>query len=374
MFARLSASRDPAHAVCAFAGGARDHTILSACEGTLLPFLTTRTALPLRAACKDARAAIAAHPWRDLATVVRGHLGPSLREDAPQQGAWRACFPRARAANVQSAFGASPRRPPLTDEDFAHLAGVQELIMSGSAGVTGAGFVHLRGSLLALDMSRCPGVTDAAFAHLRGLRSLDMTLCTQVTDGALAQLAGGGLRVLAMGGCSQPSLTSAAFEHLGALQELAMPWCSQPALGNAALAALGGSLRSLDASFCSQATLTDEGFAHLGGLEALRVCGCRQLTAGALAPLAGTLRSLDASFAPELCANDAVAPLVGLRTLTRLAFVSGRALQCCRGQRVGALSKGPPPPSSKPFTTYIFCSCAARHFSLHCPMTPRAGH
>ena len=55
----------------------------------LLPLLSTRAVLPLRAACKEAAAAIARHPWEDSETVIKGRVRD-----------WRACFPRARAANL----------------------------------------------------------------------------------------------------------------------------------------------------------------------------------------------------------------------------------------------------------------------------------
>ena len=87
MFARLSASRGALGPLCAFAGGALPTTILSCCAGALLPLLSTQDVLPLRAACKEAAAAIAQHPWENSETLIMGCVG-----------AWRACFPRARAA------------------------------------------------------------------------------------------------------------------------------------------------------------------------------------------------------------------------------------------------------------------------------------
>jgi hypothetical protein len=118
MFARISASRPPAHALEAAAGGARDHTILSACEGALLPFFTTRAVLPLRAACRDARAAVARRGWADLDTAIVGSLC-----------AWGACFPGARAGNAggRARAGAAP----VTAQEWACLRGLRE-------GATGA--------------------------------------------------------------------------------------------------------------------------------------------------------------------------------------------------------------------------------------------
>ena len=183
MFSRLSASRGALGPLAAFAGGALPSTILSACAGALLPLLSSRAVLPLRAACKEAAAAVAQHPWEDSETVIHGRLG-----------AWRACLPRARAANVAQAAqrgGEAGRAAPLLDADFVHLEGLREL-----------------------NMKRCTGVTDAAFAHLRGIRTLDMSWCDQdaITDGAFAHLPG--IHTLKMGACTQEGITDAAFEHL----------------------------------------------------------------------------------------------------------------------------------------------------------------
>ena len=61
MFARISSSRAPGTAVAAFCGGAGAHSVLSApsVQHALLGCLSTRTVLPLRAVCHEARAAIA---------------------------------------------------------------------------------------------------------------------------------------------------------------------------------------------------------------------------------------------------------------------------------------------------------------------------
>ena len=48
MFKRLSSSLQPQDAICAFAGDALPHTILSCCQGTLLSMFSTRTVLSLR--------------------------------------------------------------------------------------------------------------------------------------------------------------------------------------------------------------------------------------------------------------------------------------------------------------------------------------
>ena len=114
-FARLSSSLRPQDAICAFAGGALPHTILSCCHGTLLGMFDTQAVLPLRATCSDALAAVAAHPWEDMGTEILGSFAH-----------WRACFPSARCGNVHWfdwSLGVA-RSAPATEEDFDHLSGL----------------------------------------------------------------------------------------------------------------------------------------------------------------------------------------------------------------------------------------------------------
>jgi hypothetical protein len=134
--------------------------------------------LPLRAACKEAAAAVAAHPWEDSETVIRGRVRD-----------WRACFPRARAANL-AAYDADlevrRRVFPIAAADFVHLAGLRALSIAGREELPGAAFAHLAG-LCTLDMRGCSqaGVTDAAFVHLRGIHALNMSGCHQASPRTL---------------------------------------------------------------------------------------------------------------------------------------------------------------------------------------------
>ena len=183
------------------AGGERG-TLLSEAGPALLPFFTTRDACALRLVCQEFLAAVREHPWGDRGTVIKGSIA-----------AWRACFPRARCANVQEGWWHRPngkRSRPVVDADFVHLEGLRELHMAGCRGVTDAAFAHLRG-IHTLDMYRCsqPGVTDAAFAHLRGIRSLDMSHCDQA------------------------GITAAAFEHLRGAHVLHMDACREACVGSA---------------------------------------------------------------------------------------------------------------------------------------------
>jgi hypothetical protein len=260
MFARISASRAPGTALSAACGGAGAHTLLSPppVQHALLGFFTTANVLPLRAACREARAAVAGHGWEDRGAVIKGSIA-----------AWRACFPRARCANVRGwdESGRAVRRSPLLDADFVHLEGLRELNMAGCTAVTDAAFAHLRG-IRTLDMSFCRQctITDAAFAHLVGIQRLSIWGCEQatLTDAALAHLRG--IQLLNMGDTRQ--FTDAAFEHLRGIHTLIMWYCQQPAISDAALAHLAG-IHTLVIECCDQVTLTGAGFVHLRGISAL---------------------------------------------------------------------------------------------------------
>ena len=199
----------PAQMPIALAGGVRA-TILSIVGLELLPFFSTPEACTLRLVCREFVGAIADVRWNDM-TRIRGDLSK-----------WRACFPRARAANVCS-------RRDLVDADFVHLAGLHTL-----------------------DMSNCrqDTITDAAFAHLRDIHTLDMW------------------------GCSQSTINDAAFAHLRGIHTLHMRWCEQRTITDAAFSHLRG-IHTLDMRNCSQATITDAAFAHLLGIHTLSMKGCR---------------------------------------------------------------------------------------------------
>jgi endogenous inhibitor of DNA gyrase (YacG/DUF329 family) len=153
------------------AGSATD-TILSLVGVQLLRMFNTREACTLRLVCTEFVGAVCQQQWEDRTTPIRG----SLR-------AWRACFPRARCANV------SGRRKPLLDADFEHLAGLRMLNMAGSRSVTDAALAHLHG-IHTLNLRNCQGIKDAGIAHLGGVRVLDVTGCLRLTGACFANLAG----------------------------------------------------------------------------------------------------------------------------------------------------------------------------------------
>jgi hypothetical protein len=239
------------------AGGGQESLLSEIGAQYLLPLFTTAEACALRLVCREFLAAVSEQPWEDTQTVIRGSIA-----------AWRACFPRARAANV-SRFGLNCRSSPVVDADFVHLQGLRSLNMFCCKSVTDAAFVHLRG-IRVLNMGCCrqAGITDAAFAHLRGIHTLDMSWCDQegITDAAFAHLRG--IHTLGMSCCSQNSITDAAFAHLRGIHELDMSGCSQHGITDAALVHLRG-IHTLDLTACNQPTITGATLSSLRGLSAL---------------------------------------------------------------------------------------------------------
>ena len=241
--------------------GGKGHTLLAECPGALLQFFDTPGACALRLVCREFQAAVAAYPWEDRETVILGSIG-----------GWRACFPRARCANVRMRDwnGGVVRSTPVVDADFVHFVGLCELNMSGCRAVTDAAFVHLRG-IRVLDMSYCwqPTITDAGLAHLVGIQKLCIAGCRQatLTDAAFAPLRG--IRVLNMSLC--PQFTDAAFAHLKGIHTLLMWGCNQPTITDAALAHLKG-IKCL-VLFGSSIPFTEVGLAHLQGITRLHMQG-----------------------------------------------------------------------------------------------------
>ena len=247
----------------ALAGGA-GHTLLAECPSALLDFFDTPEACVLRLVCREFQAAVAAHPWEDRETVILGSIG-----------AWRACFPRARCANVRKRSRDDAWRvAPVVDADFVHFVGLWELDMTSCMAVTDAAFAHLRG-IRVLNMQMCdqPTLTDAAFAHLVGIQKLSIFGCEQatLTDAAFTHLRG--IRVLNMSYCRQ--FTDAAFAHLQGIHTLFMRHCNLPAITDAALSHLRG-IHSLGMELCSQATITEAGLAHLVGIANLGMRDCSE--------------------------------------------------------------------------------------------------
>ena len=188
-------------------------SVLSHCYGALLPMFTTKEATTLRQLCREFKSTVADFPWEDEETVILGSVA-----------AWRACFPRARWANVRQ--GWKGRNSPVVDADFVHFVGLRRLNMSCCRSVTDAAFVHLKG-IHTLDMAYCSQstITDAAFVHLKGINTLNMAFCHQatITDASIAHLKG--IHNLSLFYCLQ--LTSAVFTHLKGIKRLNIGYCPQ---------------------------------------------------------------------------------------------------------------------------------------------------
>jgi hypothetical protein len=200
-------------------------SVLSHCYGALLPMFTTKEAATLRQLCKEFKGTVADFPWEDVMTVIKGSVA-----------SWRACFPRARWANVYGADWNGGRRTPVEDADFVHFEGLRRL-----------------------DMRRCRSVTDAAFVHLKGIHTLVMFGCIRITDAAFVHLKG--IHTLNMGDCYQDTITDAAFVHIKGIHSLSLFGCTQ--LTSAVFAHLKG-VKRLDIGMCEQLNLTDD---SLKGIE-----------------------------------------------------------------------------------------------------------
>ncbi len=241
-------------------------SLLSHCYGALLPMFTTAEATVLGQLCREFRSTVADFPWEDDETVIMGSVA-----------AWRACFPRARWANVNGFFGEGGRMTPLVDADFVHFEGLRRLNMRGCKRITGAAFVHLKG-VHNLNMGWCRRITGTSFVHLQGIHTLNMDYCDQatITDVAFVHLKG--IHTLDMAWCKQATITDAAFVHLKGIHSLNMAGCNQASITDAALAHLEGHLggiHSLSLYFCTQ--LTSAVFTHLKGIKRLNIGFCSQL-------------------------------------------------------------------------------------------------
>jgi hypothetical protein len=263
------------------AAGNPTETLLSEVGLVLLKFFNTREACALRLVCREFVEAVRRQQWEDGATVIRGSIA-----------AWRACFPRARCANVgmyQDTFNPQGRRANVFNTDFVHFEGLRSLNMNLCGSVTDAAFVHLRG-IHTLRMSFCSGITDAGMAHLVGIQRLNIFCCTGLTDTAFAPLRG--IQVLNMSFCLQ--FTDAAFLHLRGIHTLCIAHCDQPAISDAAFVHLRG-IHTLYMARCNQPAISDAAFVHLKGIHTLCIDLCDQasITGATLAQLKGSLAEVN---------------------------------------------------------------------------------
>jgi len=119
-------------------------------ERSVMSFLTQAEALPLRAASRACRDAVAEHAWSDfdkagIKSCIKGSLA-----------SWRRCFPRATAANLSDG--------KLTDVDLLHLRGIRTLRLYACELISDAGLAHLSGiHTLYISWCRRVSISDCAF-------------------------------------------------------------------------------------------------------------------------------------------------------------------------------------------------------------------
>jgi hypothetical protein len=204
MFASISSSR-PHQEIDAFAGGSKPHTMLSIMENELLGFFNTKTILPLRATCKEAKQSVDNHKHVYSNRIINFTL------------------PYRKIHTLDMSYC-----DMITDADFQYLNGIHTLDIEGCKQITGAGFKHLHG-LKKLNIKYCTGITDDAFVHLQGIQILEMSGCSNITDNAIVHLKG--IQMLDMFECS--NITDNALVHLKGIHTLNIAGC--PKITNEAI-------------------------------------------------------------------------------------------------------------------------------------------
>jgi internalin A len=184
----------------------------------------------------------------------------------------------------------------MTDAGLSHLAKLsklQQLSLEGNPGITGAGFVHLKGM---------PQLTHLGLAN------------TKVTDAGLAHLKG--LDKLASIGLEETSITDAGLEHLAAL----------PALEDVSIGDVKG--------------ITGPGLKHLAKLPHLldlNLMGTGVTDAG-LAGVA-SLTQLEGLTLPEGVSDAGLVHLAGLKNLTSVQFSEAEKIKGPGLKHLKGLSK-----------------------------------
>ena len=253
-------------------GGAEQNAgILDVLRFGVLSMFNTREANTLRLVSKGFLSDVADHPWRDMQTVIQGYVGDQVGVRQGQRGAWRACFPRAKYANITRG-GTGFRRNSIIDSDFVHLAGLEQLNMNYCTEITDAAFVHLVG-IQKLSMYACINITDAAFVHLVGIKELNITCCYQITDNGIQYIRG--VRMLNMAHCYK--ITGAAFQYLNRVQELSISGHNNPTIRDSDFTNLK-ELEVLDMSSCQRCRITKQVFEYIWRLKMLNIYQTNQIT------------------------------------------------------------------------------------------------
>ena len=107
MYARISSTRGELGPILRFAGGPEAEWpcgLFRTLRYELLPMLATPEASTLRQVCKELKREVEAHPWEDMATVIRGYVGARVGVSASAV-ATATASPRLHASMKASAMG-----------------------------------------------------------------------------------------------------------------------------------------------------------------------------------------------------------------------------------------------------------------------------
>lgn len=186
----------------------------------------------------------------------------------------------------------------ISDAGFAHLRGILELKLAAPLEISALAFSHLAGiaslevveedeeaydnvltddtlayfkGIERLTLREAPLITDAGLRHLTGVKKLQLLYSPELTGAGFVHLAG--IQHLEIANC--PLLTDTAFQHLRRIRVLSMTTC--PEITDAAFVYLVG-LISLRINDCSQQAISDKAFAHLAGIQSLDIRNCSQKT------------------------------------------------------------------------------------------------
>jgi hypothetical protein len=153
-------------------------------------FFSTEEAVVLRLVSRLFLEAARDREWADTRTVVTGDIAR-----------WRACFPRAIAANLGGprwSCDAGLRGLPIPEHHFPCLSTLEWLSVRNQPSFTDTALLHLGGPLQFLDASGCTALTGLHMEHLAGAALVVMDGCratafsSAVQKGVKATSTGGG--------------------------------------------------------------------------------------------------------------------------------------------------------------------------------------
>ena len=163
--------------------GNEQGTVLDRACNALLPLFTTAEACALRLVSQDFLAAVRKFPWDDKKTVIKGSIG-----------AWHACFPHARAANLshsnvyEAPSPAGLRAAGIPLEHIHYLSELRHLYVRGNPSFTDEALLRLGGSVQHLDIRGCMNLSGNHMERMAGAALVRMDFCRKAAfDAALAK-------------------------------------------------------------------------------------------------------------------------------------------------------------------------------------------